>query len=66
MDILAEMTLTNIRNMKGLGAKTCDEIWDELNQWIEANMLISEENKDGIISEKEQLFINGLLEKLSQ
>lgn len=29
-------------------------------------MLISEESKDGIISEKEQLFINGLLEKLSQ
>ena len=54
--ILAEMTLTDIRNMKGLGAKTCDEIWDELNQWIEANMLISEEGKDSIISEKEQLF----------
>ena len=54
--ILAEMTFTDIRNMKGLGAKTCDEIWEELNQWIEANMLISEEGKDGIISEKEQLF----------
>lgn len=64
MAILAEMTLTDIRNMKGLGAKTCDEIWDELNQWIEANMLISEENKDSIISEKEQLFYQWLAGKI--
>ena len=62
--ILAEMTLTDIRNMKGLGAKTCDEIWEELNQWIEANMLISEEGKDGIISEKEQLFYQWLAGKI--
>ena len=62
--ILAEMTLTDIRNMKGLGAKTCDEIWEELNQWIEANMLISEENKDSIISEKEQLFYQWLAGKI--
>ncbi|WP_279105105.1 DNA-directed RNA polymerase subunit alpha C-terminal domain-containing protein [Bacteroides acidifaciens] len=64
MAILAEMTLTDIRNMKALGAKTCDEIWDELNQWIEANMLISEENKDSIISEKEQLFYQWLAGKI--
>ena len=62
--ILAEMTFTDIRNMKGLGAKTCDEIWEELNQWIEANMLISEEGKDGIISEKEQLFYQWLAGKI--
>lgn len=62
--ILAAMTLTDIRNMKGLGAKTFDEIWEELNQWIEANMLISEEGKDGIISEKEQLFYQWLAGKI--
>jgi len=62
--ILAEMTLTDIRNIKGLGAKTCDEIWKELNQWIEANMLISEEGKDGIISEREQLFYQWLAGKI--
>lgn len=62
--ILAKMTLTDIKNMKGLGAKTCDEIGYEFNQWIEANMLISEESKDGIIPEKEQFFYQWLSRKI--
>lgn len=62
--ILVEMTLTDIKNLKGLGAKTCDEIWDELNQWLETNMIISEESKDDIISEQEQLFYQWLAGKI--
>ena len=64
MDILADRTLTDIGNLKGVGSKTCDETRDKLNQWIEANMLISEEGKDDIISEKERLFYQCLTGKL--
>lgn len=60
MDILAAMTFTDIMNMKGVGAKTCDEIWNELNQWLETNTYILEDSENDLISEQEQLFYQQL------
>ena len=49
---LAQMTPTDIKNVKGLGKKTYDIINNTLGQWLKDNMLISAENDNDVISEK--------------
>lgn len=53
LDKLALMPEEDIRNLKGLGAKTCAEMLHELKQWLEANMFLSEndESADDISTE---------------
>ena len=66
MDILAKMSDSDIRDLKGLGAKTCDEISYELNKWLETNMFISgEENTDEEISNEEQYFYQEITRKIN-
>lgn len=66
MDILAKMSEADIRSLKGLGAKTCDEILQELTKWFESNVFFVEEgDTDEIISEEEQSFYKELTQKIS-
>lgn len=65
MDTLAKMSAADIRNLKGMGAKTCDEILHERDRWFEANDFFSGENiRDGEISEVEQNFYRELTRKI--
>lgn len=61
---LAQMTPTDIKNVKGLGKKTYDIINNTLGQWLKDNMLISAENDNDVISEKECHFFHQLNEKI--
>ncbi len=66
MDILAKMSEADIRDLKGSGAKVCDEILQGLTEWLEANMFfIGVGDTDEIISEEEQLFYKELTRKIS-
>lgn len=65
MDTLAKMSEADIRNLKGLGAKTCDEILRERDRWFEVNDFSyggNVENEE--ISEEEQIFYKELTRKI--
>lgn len=66
LDKLALMSEEDIRNLKGLGAKTCEEILNELERWIESNIsfLEDDESADGILFE-EMEFYKELVRKFS-
>lgn len=64
IDILAKMSEADIRHLKGLGSKTCDEILYGLTKWFESSELFGEEDTGEIISEKEQLFYKELTRKI--
>ncbi|MCI9127868.1 MAG: hypothetical protein HFG28_11925 [Eubacterium sp.] len=65
MDKLANMSDADIRGLKGLGAKVCDEILQGLSQWLESNMVFVGGDTDKIISEDEQLFYTELARKIN-
>lgn len=65
IDILAKMSEADIRDLKGLGAKACEEILQGLTEWLESNMFFVGEDVDEIISEEEQLFYKELTRKIS-
>lgn len=48
-----------LRKMKGLGEKTCDEILHELSDWLNHNMLVnnSEESFEGIENQERDYYI---------
>lgn len=65
MDTLAKMSVADIRNLKGLGAKTCDEILYERDRWFDVNDFFPGENiRDEEISEVEQNFYRELTRKI--
>lgn len=65
MDILAKMSEADIRDLKGLGVKTCDEIVRERDRWLEVNEFFPGENiKNEKISEEEQNFYRELARKI--
>jgi hypothetical protein len=61
LDKLALMRQEDIKKLKGLGAKTCEEMLLELKQWLEANMFLSEDN----ISTEEMEFYKELATQIS-
>lgn len=65
VDMLAKMSEADIRDLKGLGAKACDEVFQGLTKWLESNMFFEEEDAGEIISEEEQLFYKELTRKIS-
>lgn len=66
LDKLALMTEEDIRNLKGLGSKTCEEILCQLEQWFDANKLLSEDDEFiDSISTEELKFYKELAIKIS-
>ncbi len=66
MDILAKMSKSDIKELKGLGLKTCNEIWNELTKWLESNIFfVGEDDTDERISEEEKLFYKELTRKIA-
>lgn len=66
LDKLALMSEEDIRNLKGLGAKTCEEILCELKQWIEGNLFFMKDNESvGDVSFEEMEFYKELSRKFS-
>lgn len=66
LDKLALMTEEDIRNLKGLGAKTSQEILCQLKQWVEDNMFLSEDDESvDSISTEEVKFYRELATKVS-
>lgn len=65
MDTLVKMSEADIRNLKGLGAKTCDEILRERDRWFEVNDFSYGGNiQNEEISEEEQIFYKELTRKI--
>lgn len=65
MDTLAKISEVDIRNLKGLGAKTCDEILHERDRWFEVNDFFYGGNiQNEEISEEEQIFYKELTRKI--
>lgn len=63
---LAQISEKELREMKGLGSKTCDEIIKERTAWIESNLysVDTEENEEQITESEKEFYIN-LSEMLS-
>lgn len=65
MDALAKMSEADIRNIKGLGEKTCNEILQERDRWFEVNDFILNDNiQNEEIPEGEQNFYQELARKI--
>lgn len=63
---LAKLSEQDLRNIDGLGTKTCDEILKKKEVWISSNLYISDyEEKSETISEKEKTFYERLAVILS-
>lgn len=66
LDKLGLMSEEDIRNLKGLGAKTCEEILHELKRWIEGNMFFMKDDESvDDISLEEIEFYKELARKIS-
>jgi len=66
LDNLALMTEEDIKNLKGLGVKTCEEMLRELKQWLETNMFLSEDDESADdISTEELEFYKDLATQIS-
>lgn len=66
LDKLTLMSEEDIRNLKGLGAKTCEEILCELKRWIEGNLFFMKDDESvGEISFEEMEFYKELARKFS-
>lgn len=63
---LARISENDLREMKGLGAKTCDEIIRKREAWIESNLNIAElEEDEETISDDEKAFYVKISQLLS-
>lgn len=62
---LAQISERDLKGMKGLGAKTCDEILNKRETWTESNLYVADfEEKGEMISEYEKTFyekVSGIL-----
>lgn len=66
LDKLALMTEEDIKNLKGLGTKTCKEMLRELQQWSEANAFFTEDDESADdISTEELEFYKELARQIS-
>lgn len=61
---LALMPENDLRKIKGLGKKSCDEVIRKLSEWIDNNMQIFDENDEKDISEEEKRFFTYLSETI--
>lgn len=65
MDAIAKMSDADIRNIKGLGEKTCNEILQERDRWLEVNDFFSDDNtQNEEIPKEEQNFYQELTRKI--